>query len=114
MINQLATPGLGSLLGGRYVAGAGQLLLALAGCGLVFYWFWQTVIIQYYGLMFNQQSEGKSYAVWGEIGGTVMFVSWLWSLVTSISLYRQARAAQRFEFDNAPPPLREPPRLNRP
>ena len=31
LINQLATPGLGSLMAGRLVAGIGQLLLAVAG-----------------------------------------------------------------------------------
>jgi hypothetical protein len=37
-INQFATPGLGSLLCRRWIAGAGQLLLALAGFTLVVGW----------------------------------------------------------------------------
>jgi hypothetical protein len=41
LTNQLATPGLGSILAGRKVAGIGQLLLATAGCILVCVWvFW--------------------------------------------------------------------------
>ena len=31
LVNQLATPGLGTIMAGRIVTGAGQLLLALAG-----------------------------------------------------------------------------------
>ena len=39
LINQLATPGLGSLMARRYVEGIGQLLLAFAGFGLILVWF---------------------------------------------------------------------------
>ena len=31
LLNQLATPGLGSLLAGRWIAGTGQLLCSVAG-----------------------------------------------------------------------------------
>ena len=41
LINQLATPGLGSLMGGRIFAGIGQLILAVAGFIMVTGWFIQ-------------------------------------------------------------------------
>ena len=52
MLNLLATPGLGSLLCGRWIAGTGQLLLSVAGFALVIVWFFKEMI-PYYGLMFN-------------------------------------------------------------
>ena len=89
LINQLATPGLGSLLAGRYLAGAGQLLLAITGFGLVVAWF---VLIT---LQMYQQIEGDarphSVAWLGESGGLIFLVSWLWALSTSVSLWRQTR-----------------------
>jgi len=48
LVNQLATPGLGSLMAGRWIAGIGQLALALAGFVMVVVWFFE-VMIQYYG-----------------------------------------------------------------
>jgi hypothetical protein len=111
LMNQLATPGLGSLMGGRTWAGAGQLALALIGFGLVGWWFVKTVIVSYYGLMFDQQSEPPSYARWGWAGVTVFAASWFWALISSLSIYRQAKAGQRAEFSaklGGPPVLRSP------
>src|ERR1017187_7719922 len=39
ILNQCATPGLGSLMAGRRVAGIGQLLLGIAGFVMVLGWF---------------------------------------------------------------------------
>jgi hypothetical protein len=102
LINQLATPGLGSLLAGRWVAGIGQLLLALAGFAMVVAWF-GAVFIQLYRQI-NGDPEPKSAAWLGEVGGITFFVSWLWAWVTSLSLLREAKK------DPAPP---APPRLSR-
>jgi hypothetical protein len=98
-INQLATPGLGSLLAGRYVAGAGQLLLALAGFGLVVAWFIKLML-----QMFQQIDTGgaiKSVSWIGEAGAALFALAWVWALVTSLSLLRQARD----ETPREPPPL---------
>lgn len=107
LMNQLATPGLGSLMGGRIWTGAGQLTLALIGCGLVVWWFVRTVIA-YYGLIFDQQSEPPSFSRWGLAGVAVFAVSWFWALFSSVGIYRQAKAAQRTEFSAK---LSEPPGL---
>jgi hypothetical protein len=89
LINQLATPGLGSLMAGRWLAGAGQLILALAGAGMVTAWF-VLVVVQVY----NQIDEGaqpRSVAWLGEAGALVFAAGWLWALLTSLSLIREAR-----------------------
>lgn len=102
LMNQLGTPGLGSLMGGRRWAGAGQLLLAVIGFLLVAGWFVQTVLVAYYGLMSDQRGEPKSYTPWGLAGAVIFIGSWFWALASSIGLYRQARAAQRSEYANPP------------
>ena len=47
VINQFATPGLGSLMAGRYLAGSIQLLLALAGFTLIVAWFFMVLNAAY-------------------------------------------------------------------
>lgn len=90
LLNQLATPGLGSLIGRRWIAGSGQLLLAVIGFSLVMLWFGQ-MMISYYGQMFGNGSEHPSPGLSNLLRGIVIFVAaWLWSLVTSFSLLREA------------------------
>jgi hypothetical protein len=54
LVNQFATPGLGSLMARRYLAGSGQLLLSVAGFGFVVAWF-VSVMARLY-----QQVEGEA------------------------------------------------------
>jgi len=88
LINQLATPGLGSLMGGRYVAGTGQLLLALIGFGFVVAWF--VLLLRQVYRQIDTDLPGPSVAWLGEIGGVIFAAAWAWSLVTSLALLRQA------------------------
>lgn len=88
LINQLATPGLGSLMAGRYLAGSGQLLLAVAGAGFVIVWF--VAVMAQTVQQLDDGARPKSMAWLGEIGALLFAISWLWSLVTSLSLLRQA------------------------
>src|SRR5206468_2499086 len=92
LINQLATPGLGSLMAGRLVAGIGQLLLAVAGFAMFMGWF-ALVLVQFYTQM-SDASETKSIGWLGKTGGLAFAVAWLWSLVTSLSILREAREAE--------------------
>lgn len=103
LINQLATPGLGSLMAGRRVAGIGQLLLAVAGFCLVVAWFVQ-LGIQTYNQLVNGV-EPRSAAWLGELGGVIFLAAWLWSLITSLSFLREARANEI----KPPPHLTKPP-----
>jgi 4a-hydroxytetrahydrobiopterin dehydratase len=90
LMNQFATPGLGSLLAGRWLAGGGQLLVFLAG--FVIYCAWAIKnLSQYYSLMYSDmpvQNIGWNRTAW--IGVALCVAAWLWSLVTSISLMREA------------------------
>ncbi len=89
LINQLATPGLGSLLAGRRLAGAGQLLLAVAGFGLVLAWF-VAVLLQVYNDI-EGQPQTKSMAWLGATGAITFAAAWVWALFTSLSLVRETR-----------------------
>jgi hypothetical protein len=98
LINQLATPGLGSLLGKRYLDGLGQLLLACTGAGMVFVWSVTGIYDAY------QQATADippRHLGWVGIFGALLFAAaWLWALATSLSLLRQAR-----QNENEPPAL---------
>ena len=88
-INQLATPGLGTLLVGRWVLGIGQLAVAVAGFVLVLCWFLLLMVE-----MYQETANGappRSVAWIGELGAALFIGSWVWSLFTSLSLMREAR-----------------------
>jgi hypothetical protein len=104
VVNQFATPGLGSVVGRRFVSGAGQLLLSLAGFCLIVTWMVCRIydsILEAVGQETGAHSNGWM-AKWGLIsfGG-----GWLWALVTSLSLLRQAKENERA----VPPRISEPP-----
>jgi len=88
LVNLLATPGLGSLMAGRWIAGSGQLALAVAGFVMVVVWFFK-VMIQYYGEI-GGDVQPHPVGWLGVTGGIVFVASWFWSLVTSISLFIEA------------------------
>ena len=98
LINQLATPGLGSLIARRIVAGTGQLLLALTGFGLIVTW----MVRFFYAMMLQQMGKpvppGPPDWMWDR-GLAVFGLSWLWALVTSFGLWRQMRILERQEKD---------------
>jgi hypothetical protein len=90
MINQFATPGLGSLFAGRWFAGAGQLTLALVGFGFFMVWFLRTMH-DYYSLMFNAHVEPHTDYALLKWGVAVFAAAWCWSLVTSVQLVLAAK-----------------------
>jgi hypothetical protein len=115
-----ATPGLGSLIARRFLAGTGQLLLALAGFTLMLVWFVQ-MMIRYYGLMFSETQPRLPKLVLLEAGAILFALSWLWSLVTSISLLREAsrnslKSLENLETEHISPPVLDssdkPPKLS--
>lgn len=103
LLNQLATPGLGSLMAGRITAGIGQLLLAVAGFGMVVAWF-VTVIIQFYGLIGGGDANPRSVSWLGLAGFGVFGLAWLWALVTTVGILREGRRNEVAEFDQVKPP----------
>jgi hypothetical protein len=107
LINQFATPGLGSLMVGRWIAGTGQLLLALAGFAFVIKWFFETMV-----QAFNQISgdvSPQSVAGVGETGAVLFLMAWFWALVTSISLVTRAKSEEPPVPQTIPPPAANPP-----
>jgi len=92
LINQLATPGLGSLMAGRPVAGIGQLLVAVAGFSLVMLWFVLRISDLYNQVVNGAQPQSVGWV--GEAGAGLFAAAWLWSLVTSLSILRKARTAE--------------------
>jgi 4a-hydroxytetrahydrobiopterin dehydratase len=107
LLNQLATPGLGSLLCGRWIAGIGQLLLSCAGFTLIVVWFVKEMI-PYYGLMFGDEPPHVPSLKMLAEGGNLFAVAWLWSAVTSFGLLREASAVRLRSLENsaAPPQLK--------
>jgi hypothetical protein len=108
LMNQLATPGLGSLLARRWVAGIGQLALALAGFIMFVLWFGE-LMIQLYGQIDGNVPERNVNWI-GEGGLMIFSAAWLWSLVTSFSLIREAKRNEIAEVMK--PLVAKPPRLN--
>jgi hypothetical protein len=103
-VNLLATPGLGSVCGGRKRAGYGQMFFAFTGfCLLVVYIFKMS-----FGIMEAQIEDSPSAPVpaWWWQSGVIFFgIGWLWSFFTSISLVRQAARTARETPCPAPPKL---------
>jgi len=109
LVNQFATPGLGSLMAGRWIAGLGQLILSVAGCALMLVFFFK-VMSYYYGLMF---ATGRSHPItinwWMLKGGGILFaISWFWALATSFTLFRAVAKGSATSLENfaAPPKLK--------
>ena len=111
LINLAATPGLGSLIARRFWAGTGQLLLALAGFGLLVGWmfkFFDRAFVEELG-----EPVPTTPIDWMWKWGLVGFVAaWAWSLVTSISLWRQAAADDAVGCQSTPPRLADLPKKN--
>jgi hypothetical protein len=106
LVNQFATPGLGSLMGRRFLAGSAQLTLALAGFAGVIGWFVQIIVAAWQQLAGNP-AQPKPYP-WMGTAGLILFVTaWLLSWTTSVSLLREARRNAAIE----PPKLGVPPKL---
>lgn len=88
LMNILVLPGLGTLKAKRWFAGIGQLLIATGGAVMMLIWLYK-ILDQYYSLMFGDVKPEKIGWI-GITGGVLLGISWLWSLVTSLSLFREA------------------------
>jgi 4a-hydroxytetrahydrobiopterin dehydratase len=89
LMNLLGTPGLGSLMAGRWLAGTGQLALFLTG--FIFFCLWVfPLIASYYRLAdFASPPPHVAGGTRAAVGLGLCAVSWFWSLVTSISLMQK-------------------------
>jgi hypothetical protein len=92
----------------RFIAGTGQLLLALAGFVLIVGWMFELfyhIFLQQLGDPVPPDSSGRMWK-WGLL---FFGASWLWSLVTSLSLWRQAKADGQVETKPIPPRMADSP-----
>jgi hypothetical protein len=111
LINLAATPGLGSLIARRFWAGTGQLLLALAGFVLLVGWMFELFYREFRQL--SDEPIPTTPIGWMWKWGLMCFAAaWVWSLVTSISLWRQAIADETGSRESAPPRLADLPKKN--
>ncbi len=93
LMNQLATPGLGTLMLGKIGLGLAQLAFAIAGFLFIVSWF-VLILTQFYGQI-SGDVEVKPVGWIGITGAILFIISWFWSLVTSIGFIRAAnRVAQ--------------------
>lgn len=99
LMNQLATPGLGTLMAGRLISGAIQLTLAIAGFGALLVWFVLFMRFYYGALIDGSATEFHQHWI-GKAAGIIFASSWLLALVSSISMVTKARRASP-----EPPPL---------
>ncbi len=95
LINQFGTPGLGSLIAGRYVMGTGQLILFLAGFCLFVAWFIRLMGQVYAQVKGGAETEPRSIAWMGELGALLAVLAWFWALFTSLALLRAARKIEQ-------------------
>jgi hypothetical protein len=86
----------------RVLAGTGQLLLALAGFVLIVGWIFELCYSVYLQQLGNPVPPDSSGWLWK--WGLLLFgAGWVWSLVTSLSLLRQAKADGPVESRPIPP-----------
>src|SRR5215208_5364828 len=85
LINLCATPGLGTVMARRFVSGIAQLMLAIAGFGLIVAWmgvfFWR---LSLQGM--DRPVPHQSYHGLGKLGALCFVTAWIWSAFSSISL----------------------------
>lgn len=105
LLNQLATPGLGSWLAGRRFAGTCQLLLAFTGFGLLFGWFVQVALSLFHLARSGYPAPPPDTAL-AKAGLAIFALAWIWSGFTSLQLLRdEARRRKPSLPAGDPPPV---------
>jgi len=103
LVNLTATPGLGSLMCGRPWAGLGQLAFSVSGFCLIMAWMVRLIYRSMMAQMDNALPPMPASWLWQ--WGVVLFgAGWLWSLVTSLSLWRDSKVEPA-----TPPKIINPP-----
>ncbi len=90
VINLAATPGLGSWIAGRVGAAVGQLILSVIGFCLIIAYLVQMVVNAF--KQFDGAPLVAGTSLWLlKLGGGIFVLAWIWSLFTSISVWREAK-----------------------
>lgn len=107
MLN-LGIPGTGTLRAKRTFSGVCQVGFVFTGFFLIL----AAILISVYR-SFQEQLYGTVFPhslAWMWKWGAVCFgVSWLWTAITCVSLFRQAKAYERSMEANPPPRISDPP-----
>jgi len=82
------------MMGRRFVAGVGQLLLAVPGFLMVCGWFLH-VIWEFYQLINDSNASPQIRYQNLMIGAAIFLLSWVWAWFTSISLLHEANRNER-------------------
>jgi len=100
VINQGATPGLGSFLAGHRWVGVAQMTVAVAGFLIFMGWFWELAQGSWESL---DTGHPAPFPPWRRLvlGLSLFGGAWFWSLATSLRILRDLRAS-------VPPLLPEP------
>lgn len=94
-LNLLATPGLGTIMAGRWLAGLLQLALAGAGFLLIITWF-----VTLFKSMIGGGAKGPG---WEWQFGLISFIcGWLASLWSSLDIIRKAKMRTPPKLDGSP------------
>jgi hypothetical protein len=110
----LSVPGWGSLKCGRKFTGIGEMILLFVGLSFLGVWFfdWMARIVE----ADMDETPAAPPAVWlWKAGITIIAVSCVWTVVTCISIVREARAYEKENPQNVPPRLSDlpkPPKLS--
>ena len=107
LVNQFATPGLGSLMAGRWLVGIGQLVVFLIGCVMIIVYLFQLDLHAYGQATGEFEPEPRKRL--GEIGLVLFVAGWLWALITSVTLMQRARSEEPPATHTVPPVLANPP-----
>ncbi|HEX3625410.1 MAG TPA: hypothetical protein VH280_08295 [Verrucomicrobiae bacterium] len=105
----LSVPGWGSLKAGKIFAGVGEIIILFAGLSLLGAWMFQWMNRVFQSELENPLPPVPAAWLW-KWGVGLVGVSCIWTIVSCISLMREARANER----NCPPRLSElpkPPKL---
>lgn len=102
LLNLFAWPGLGSVLAERF-SGWFQMLLSMSGVLMVIAGFFQ------FTTMIWEETRYPTWQdrfVWLALGGATAFAcAWIWSLITSLSIFKKAVPAATPPKMKGPPPL---------
>jgi hypothetical protein len=110
----MSVPGWGSLKAGRRFEGYGKMIIGLGGLLLLVMWLfaWAARVAQ--SEIDDTMPTPPPNWLW-KAGVGLIVVSWIWTLVTSISLMREAKAQEKEDSQNVPPRLSDlpkPPKLS--
>jgi uncharacterized membrane-anchored protein len=95
IVNQLACPGIGTLMGGRRVAGLIQAAMMIAGFCSVIAWGVMQISAVYKFALDARATEVMQPPAWlGIVGLALCVAAWVWALVSSFQILHESRRQQ--------------------